>query len=675
MTGLVTLRAGWALWGKRPGGREDYSVLGCSPGPFRRAEFEAIITQFTVGSPDVTAVGAAALPWVTVSWVGVDDDPHLGISVTSHTGQVDGFGRPVTQKAYFCVPYAQLARTPVGYCDLYDAVARQAPALGAADGPMIELGVPALSGDRLADMVRRAGEQTVTAAAALLLSGPVSVVQAEGTSLRDRLEFIDAAASLLPYGYRVRFSGSTWSDTGTKHRVRLVFAARPRDDAAAVPWRRAASIPAANRLSLAYCDRLRELARDPAPSRGALGLPAVIGQLAADAAPRTFDQPGAAFASLNRLDMPGLTRWLAAHGELDADDRRYLAGELAATRPQSVQAQAWLDTALLMVGGAPAGLPSAREPAAYAQALAEIWTELSRGYPSFSAERCVRGLAEYLGGQPWAASGQQALAVTEVASRLGHLDSQLALATIVASTLAATPAARQWDFAQEWLSWAAANEPGAIRERLATAPPGADPAQIVTLCAQACGKGIDPDTALRALAKSGALTDPAQAYHVLAGLQRDLTEAGADDDTVNAWQFRLSELLVAGEFGADLAQRLRVLASERTRRDMWLELRFLEIFATGGRDRECEWTADEREDLTAIAAEIESMLKKSRRFQMPKLRVSFGGHPEEGVFDQGSRGAAEEAPTLPRPEPAQAAGPQDTVTLPGRPASGNQPTP
>jgi hypothetical protein len=668
MTGLVTLQAGWALWGKQPGGRDDYSVLGCSPAPFSRAEFEAIITRFAVGSPDVTAAGAAALPWVTVSWVGVDDDRQLGISVTGHTGQVDGFGRPTTQKAYFCVPYAQLARTPVSYCDLYDAITREAPALPAADGPMIDLTVPALSSDRLADAVRRAGEQTVTAAAALLLSGPVNVVQAEGTSLHDRLQFIDAVASLLPYGYRVRFSGATWSDTGTKHRVRLVFAARPRDDTAVVPWRGAVRIPAANRVSHAYCDRLRQLAQDPAASPSALGLSVVIGQLAADVTPSTFDQPQGAFDSLSRLDMPGLTRWLAGLGEFDADERGYWASQLADLRPQTPQAQAWLDTALLMVDGTPTALPSAREPGAYAQALAEAWTELNGAYPAFSAERCARGLARYLSGQQWTVTRQQALAVTEVATRLGAFDPQLALVTTVASTLAATPAARQWDFARQWLAWAAANEPAAIRERLATAPPGADPGHIAGLCAQACGKGVDPDTALRALAKSGALTDAGHAYLVLTALQRELAEAGMDEDTVNAWQFRFSELLAAGEFGPELGHQLRALVSERTRRDLWLELRFLEIFASAGQDRECEWTTDERDELTAIGAEIESMLRKSRKFQLPKkLRMPFGGGPEGDVTGQGTTLGAEEQAAVSRPEPERPGGAPDTVTMPGQP--------
>ena len=60
------------------------------------------------------------------------------------------------------------------------------------------------------------------------------------------------------------------------------------------------------------------------------------------------------------------------------------------------------------------------------------------------------------------------------------------------------------------------------------------------------------------------------------------------------------------------------------------------------------------------------MLKKSRKFQLArKFRMPFGGGPEEGVPDQGPRGGGEEARALPRPEPGELVGPQDTVTMPG----------
>jgi hypothetical protein len=345
--GTVTIRAGWALWGKQAGTRQDYSVIACSTEPFSRAEFEAIITRFAVGSPDVTATAPGALPWVTVSWVGVDDDPHLGMSITSHTGQVDGVGRPITQTAYFCVPYAQLTETPVSYCDLHEALVRQVASLRPVDGPMVQFAVPAFAVDRVADAVRRAGEQTAIATASLLLSGPVTVAQAEGTSLRDRLEFIDAVASLLPYGYRVRFSGATWSDTGTKHRVRLAFAARPREDAASVQWQRTLSVRTADPAAFAYGDRLRQLSLDPARSREAVGLPTVIAHLAADRRPRTFDRPQAAVDCLDWLDQPfRLLRAVRDRTGVDvAELRQFLRSSQATALPGEAD---WVDLVIAL---------------------------------------------------------------------------------------------------------------------------------------------------------------------------------------------------------------------------------------------------------------------------------------------------------------------------------------
>jgi hypothetical protein len=900
MADLVTVRAGWALWGKEPGTRQDYSVLACSAEPFSRTDFAAIITRFAAGSPDASATGPAALPWVTVSWVGVDDDPHLGISITGDSGQVDGVGRPITQTSYFCVPYAQLARTPVSYCDLYDTIAGQAAQIPLLrpDGPMIQLTMPAMSQNRLADAVRRTGEQTVTATAAMLLSGPVSVVQAESTSLRDRLEFIDAVASLLPHGYRVRFSGATWSDTGAKHRVRLAFAARPREDAAVVHWRRTVDVPATDRLAAAYFDRLRVLVQDPARSREGLGLPAIIGHLATDTEPRTFDKPQQAMDSLYRLDqpfqllravrdrtgaslddlrqlfrlgrarelpdeadvaallanfagqadvrdwaqlrrelsslrskedririltifgrrmlwtmpqgfaraaetlrfasefgpedailadlirqpegmadqpvnvqraaelladtvlsprgagrefprtrdllagapgmtaefvvtlsrsgwagsllrwldpqgvsvlsrafstalginegwvsdanvaelgtggadcvrlllqaashagnldpvLPGFTKWLAGRGELGDGERGYWVTHLSGLDPRAPQSRAWLDTALLMCGGQPSGLPPTQLKAAvdYGDAVVGIWTGLHRAYSPFNAEGCAHALAGYLSEEPWTTTAEQALGVSELVKRLHDFDPGRVLATTVASALAATPAARNWDFAQGWLTWAAANEPEAVRGRLldslAAAPPGADPGYLAGLCTSACAEGIDPDAALLQLVKSGALTSAMQAAQLFNALGQQFDAAGIGNEAMLAWQFRLSELFARGEFGAELGHELRVVISDSIRQDLWLQLRLLAIFAEEGQERQCEWTEAEHKDLTAIGGEIESMLKRSRKAQRPrKLRLPFGSGPGEiasVVADHGQE---------------RSTGTEDTVTMPPRP--------
>lgn len=296
------MRAGWALWSKKPGSRDDYSVLACSFAPFTRADFTTIITRFSAGTPDTRSSGPGALPWVTLSWVGTDDRLQLGIAVTDGTGQVDGVGRPITQTSYFCVPYADIAETRLGYSALYRAVS--GITLPPRDGEMISLPVPQPPVADPVEAVARFGERQVATAAALLLQGPVSVVQAEGATLEERLEFIDAVTSLLPFGYRARFAAATWTDSGTRHRLRLAFAARPREDAMAIAWRRPGDIPSGAGIAREYLDKFRALrGMGPATDR-VFGLPVVLTHLAADTTPRKFEHSRAAVDTLLQIDLP-----------------------------------------------------------------------------------------------------------------------------------------------------------------------------------------------------------------------------------------------------------------------------------------------------------------------------------------------------------------------------------
>lgn len=895
MPGELTVRAGWALWSKPAGTRQDYSVVACSSEPFSRADFGAIITRFAVGTPDAMATGPDALPWIAVSWVGVDDGLHLGIAITDKTGQADGVGRPITQTAYYCVPYAPLAeaarkyQAPVSYAALCEAVARHP--VGPRDGRPITVALEPMSADRASDAVRRHGGQVVAGTAALLLAGPVSVVGADGSTTRERLDFIDAVASLLPYGYRAKFSAATWSQSGTKLRMRLAFGAYPREDATTVVWRRGAEPGDTFGVARRYLDQLRRLTDGDGSGRSGRASAArtlsesdVVAHLAADIQPRRFEQPQDAIASLDRLDLPfrvlrtvldgtgadldelrqvvrldwikefmaetdiaallselaargeagdwpdlrrGLTgvrdaedrarilvafgrrllwsawpevdavrdclrfaaqsgfadsalaglvlrpdspggqrdglaaaadllcetvlaggladgaagggpgpdyprtrellagrpvavteyaaavpgagragallrwadpegtspyrgpfeaalgvsegqvapadvadlaalgiecvgallqvasharrleavlpactRWLAQRGQLDQEEPRYWAARLGRLDAPSPQLRAWLDTALLMVGGEPTGLPPAgeRESQAYGDNMGAIWKGLGNASSLFSPEGCAQALAGYLDRQPWARSAEQAYAVTRLATQLSPCDRQGSLALTVASTLAATPAARQWEFAQNWLAWARENDPAAVRDRLLDAladPSSAEPGYLAELCVRACRDGIEPAAALRQLAKSGALTSAAQASQLVMGVQQGLDEAGVDEDTVVKWQFGFYRLLARGEFGPQLGQELRELVFDRTRREIWRQLRLLAIFAANGKDRQYEWTEPEREGLALIADEIDSMLKKSRKSQLTKLLDRLVG---------GANGADDAAP-------------------------------
>ena len=322
--------------------------------------------------------------------------------------------------------------------------------------------------------------------------------------------------------------------------------------------------------------------------------------------------------------LPALARWLAVRGQLDQEERSYWTSCLGRLDAKSPQLRAWLDTALLTVGGEPIGLPPAGKPEskAYSDNMGAIWKGLGNVSSLFSPEGCARALARYLDRQPWAQSAQQAYAVTQLATQLRLYDQQGSLVLTVASTLAATPAARRWEFAQNWLAWARENDPAAVRGRLLDAladPSSAEPGYLAELCVRACRDGVEPATALRQLAKSGALTSAAQVSRLVIGVQQGLDEVGVDEDTVVKWQFGFYRLLARGEFGQELGQELRELVFDRTRREIWRQLRLLAIFAANGNDRQYEWTESEREGLAQIADEIDSMLKKSRKSQLTKL--------------------------------------------------------
>jgi hypothetical protein len=376
----VSVEAGWARWGKYPGSNDDYSVLSCSSGPFSRADYAAILTRFSPGTPSARRQGAGQLPWVTFSWVGAEDKRHLGIAVHDITDQVDGAGRPIAETSYFCVPYAAVADSPISYCGLYEAV-RQ-PAARADGGAPARLQIPRLDPHDIALSVAEYGEPVVASMAALLLNSPVSVTQAEGSELEDRLRFIDAVAALLPFGYRTRFTASTWADSGSRHRIRLTFADRPRDDAAGVPFRAAPDL-SGEPASRDYVVQLDRFLRPPAPGSRAFDLTEIVAHLAQETTPRKFDTPHAAIKSLRTIDLPAAVAAAVGDRKAVPDEVRLLfdGGRISELEPDQRRA-IWLE---LLSYGQPQDLTVidswwdrvvGEDPAAVMPQLARIFRDL-----------------------------------------------------------------------------------------------------------------------------------------------------------------------------------------------------------------------------------------------------------------------------------------------------------
>ncbi|MEU9889528.1 hypothetical protein [Sphaerisporangium sp. NPDC051011] len=265
---MVRITAEWALWGKRPGTADGDDVLACSDGRFDRDDFGEIIARYTPGAP-------ANLPRVTISWVnGHGDTPHVGMAVQEWSAERDGMGRDIALTRYFCLPYAELARGPVDYETLYRALApRTLPAAGLLTADVAALDVEETTGR---------ADQTAMGAAALLLTGdPVCVVGAEGVPMPARLRFLDSVAALLPYGLRSRLTLSTWTDSASRHRIKLSFARHAPEGAHVIGWGEPVRVAEAPETVRRYHDLLADHPR----------LGDLVARFARDTTPRSLRSP------------------------------------------------------------------------------------------------------------------------------------------------------------------------------------------------------------------------------------------------------------------------------------------------------------------------------------------------------------------------------------------------
>jgi len=224
---MITASAQWALEGKKPDG-EDYHILSCSTGALNRGHFADALSRFQLGE-------LTDLPQVSVSYARLRMQPALNyLAMAIHWYAIEGQrhadgveerddqARPTTYTSYFCLPYAQLAESGVGYVAMYEAL--HVVRLAVADGPPQDVKI-AVSAPRIST----ASNLAIRVAPLLLTGRPVCVLGADGTSLRERLEFIDTVMQYLPYGFRSRMTAATWTRaTNRQHGFRLFFSNAPR---------------------------------------------------------------------------------------------------------------------------------------------------------------------------------------------------------------------------------------------------------------------------------------------------------------------------------------------------------------------------------------------------------------------------------------------------------------
>jgi hypothetical protein len=281
----VPMTAEWAIWGKEARDTE-YRLLACCDGAVNMETFVEQITSFSPGSaktwPQVTVSGFLLRP--AVNYVA------LAIHGTA-AGRHDAVGREIVYTRYFCVPYPELAAGRVGYQEMYDACEGLWPTGQDRSAQRLVLS----QGDRPRKPAALAGTRQLLAmrvAALLLTDRGVSILGADGAGASERLGFLDAVMSLLPYGMRSALAGATWaSSTAYDLNLRLFFAdARRRGNDHVVRWHQWEEEPIGHPYAEHYLRWLTEGSPDPEAQLAELTEPTGFG-------------PGEVATMLERLDV------------------------------------------------------------------------------------------------------------------------------------------------------------------------------------------------------------------------------------------------------------------------------------------------------------------------------------------------------------------------------------
>ncbi|MDX6742800.1 hypothetical protein [Actinocorallia sp. A-T 12471] len=281
----LTVLADWAVATRRGDG--GYKVEECGPQGLSAEQYARVLERFDPGPL------AEDEPRVTVSWVGRESEARLGMLI-----ERDGKAR------YVCLPWRALQDNPVSYLALYLALC------DVDLGEPVSVPVEEAKG-RAAELVEY-GVQNVGAVAALLLDGrDVAVTGAEGTGAVQRLHYLDAVTSLLPYGYRFRLTASTGVDHAAPRRIAFGFGRLAPAGGVGLDWNGtrvpAPRTPPAREYAALLAARI--------PDRPALVR--LTAKMTASARPLHLTDPAPALAALRTPEHPAQPRWRLPHEDRD----------------------------------------------------------------------------------------------------------------------------------------------------------------------------------------------------------------------------------------------------------------------------------------------------------------------------------------------------------------------
>jgi len=217
----------WALIGKEPGTKDDYSIL--REGPRRADGHENRAWAAIPSTPQLGgAPGPGRLPWVTFTPYTAAGQRWIAATVIEATRHRDAVGRPVVSARYVELPFAEFADGGTTYTALRRAVP-EAAAMKSADlarPPLLDLGAADSNGAVVARaLADRATFDHAARVACLLLAGEVliTVGEADLPSLDDRLALFDRVLALLPCGVRAGVTIASWQDGTGSVAFRLAY--------------------------------------------------------------------------------------------------------------------------------------------------------------------------------------------------------------------------------------------------------------------------------------------------------------------------------------------------------------------------------------------------------------------------------------------------------------------
>ncbi|NUU21864.1 MAG: hypothetical protein HOV68_10185, partial [Streptomycetaceae bacterium] len=223
MADETTVPVDWAWYAKAPRSAHDYEVLATSLPEDSPEQLGPLVRGQLAGTVQSPAAGPGRVPWATIGSVpGEPDASRWCFIIRDRAAGQDAAGRDILPARVFLIGYPAMAAVGATAGRMWQAFANYELPFDPPERLLLSgLGTtPA----RMTETVRACGWEWTAAAAAAVLSGPVSIGGAENEDAAGRLAVIDAISALLPYGCRAHLTAHTWTGIDTRVQPRITFA-------------------------------------------------------------------------------------------------------------------------------------------------------------------------------------------------------------------------------------------------------------------------------------------------------------------------------------------------------------------------------------------------------------------------------------------------------------------